>query len=147
MAVLAEQKREQYKDHAPRFHRPRPGMRESHAEFLASQVDNPERFVALVSEGDDGHVGGFVIAALTPAPPVYDPGGLTALVDDFMVERPDLWPSVGRALLDQVVQQTEPRGAVQTVVVCGPHDQPKRSMLIESGHIVATEWFTKPVAS
>ena len=109
-------------------------------------VANEERFIALVSAADDGHLDGFVIAALTPAPPVYDPGGLTAVVDDFMVERPELWSSVGRALLDRVIEEAEPRGAVQTVVVCGPRDEPKRRMLTTAGHVVASEWYTKPFA-
>ncbi len=146
MAELAELKREQYKHHAPVFHRPKPGMREAHAEFLASLIRNTDRHVALVNEAGDGHVDGFLVAGLSPAPPVYDPGGLTALVDDFMVEREELWATVGRRLLERAIEETRPRGAVQTVVVCGPHDAPKRAMLVESGHIVASEWFTKPFA-
>jgi hypothetical protein len=81
---------------------------------------------------------------LVPAPPVYDPGGLTCLVDDFMVATPDLSASVGAALLDKAIEHARPRGAVQTVVVCGPHDTPKRAMLIDAGHVVASEWHTKP---
>lgn len=144
MAELAELKREQYKIHAPVFHRPKPGARDMHAAFLASQIENAERQVALVHEADDGHIDGFLIAALVRAPPVYDPGGLTCLVDDFMVDAPDLWPSVGRELLDEATRLSAPKGAVQTVVVCGPQDDPKRSMLLDSGHNVASEWFTKP---
>jgi hypothetical protein len=75
---------------------------------------------------------------------VYDPGGLTALIDDYTVEEPHLWPLVGRSLLDAAIEAAEPRGAVQTVVVCGPHDHPKRAMLLDAGHFVASEWFTKP---
>ena len=43
--------------------------------------------------------GGWPSGVLVPPPPVDDPGGLTCLVDDFMVESPDLWPTVGAALL------------------------------------------------
>ncbi|MBD0328558.1 MAG: hypothetical protein ICV64_00410 [Thermoleophilia bacterium] len=146
MAELAERKREQYGRHAPVFHRPRPGMRASHAAFLASLVEDADRHVSLVHEADDGHVDGFLVAALRPAPPVYDPGGLTALVDDFVVEHADLWAFVGRRLLERAIHAAASRGAVQTVVVCGPHDQPKRAMLLDSGHVVASEWFTKPFA-
>jgi len=144
MAELAELKREQYKTHALVFHRPKPDTREVHASFLASQVENVERHVALVHEADDGHIDGFLIATMVPAPPVYDPGGLTCLVDDFTVATPDLWASVGRELLDEATRLSRPKGAVQTVVVCGPQDAPKRAMLLDSGHIVASEWFTKP---
>lgn len=144
MAELAESKREQYKTHAPVFHRPKPNVREMHAAFLASQVENTENHVALVHEAHDGYIDGFLIATMVPAPPVYDPGGLTCLVDDFTVDTPDLWASVGRELLDEAIRLSEPRGAVQTVVVCGPKDNRKRAMLLDSGHIVASEWFTKP---
>jgi len=117
-----------------------------HATFLGTQVENQERHVALVHEATDGTIDGFLIATMVPAPPVYDPGGITCLVDDFMVATPVLWASVGRNLLDEAVRLCAPKGAVQTVVVCGPHDAAKRSMLLESGHIVASEWFTKPFA-
>ena len=146
MAELAELKREQYREHAPAFHRPKPGVRDLHAAFLGTQVANHQIHIALVHETSDRTIDGFLIATMIPAPPVYDPGGLTCLVDDFMVETPTLWASVGRSLLDEVVQRSVPKGAVQTVVVCGPHDTAKRAMLFESGHIVASEWFTRPFA-
>jgi hypothetical protein len=146
MAELAEQKREDYKDYAPVFYRPKPGVRDQHASFLASQIQNSETHIALVHEADAQHLDGFVVATLTPAPPVYDPGGLTALVDDFIVEMPDLWAGVGRSLLDAVIREAEPRGAVQTVVVCGPQDRAKREMLLTADHIVASEWLTLPFA-
>ncbi|MCP9487245.1 MAG: GNAT family N-acetyltransferase [Gaiellaceae bacterium MAG52_C11] len=144
IAQLAELKREQYETYAPVFHRPKPDTRELHASFLASQVEIIERHVALVHEADDGHINGFLIATIVPPPPVYDPGGLTCLVDDFVVDPPSLWASAGRELLDEATRISKQKGAVQTVVVCGPQDAPKRAMLVASGHAVVSEWFTKP---
>jgi hypothetical protein len=92
-----------------------------------------------------GVVDGFVIAALVPAPPVYDPGGPTCLIDDFVVADLDLWPSMGRELLDEVHQRAARRGAVQSLVVCGPLDQQKRSMLLAAGSVIISEWFTQPL--
>jgi hypothetical protein len=146
MAELAEQKREQYKAYAPVFYRPKPDSRELHAAFLASQIDDEERHLALVHETEGGRVDGFLIATVVPPPPVYDPGGLTCLVDDFLVEAPALWPTVGRELLRQASRLAELKGAVQTVVVCGPEDEPKRAVLVDTGHIVASEWFTRPLS-
>ena len=146
MADLAELKREQYRTHAPVFYRPTSGAKELHAPFLASQIADAERHVALVHEASDGHVDGFLIATLVHAPPVYEPGGLTCLVDDFTVETPDLWASAGRELLEEATRLAAERGAVQSVVVCGPQDDPKRSLLVGSGHTVASEWFTRPFA-
>jgi GNAT superfamily N-acetyltransferase len=144
MAELAERSREEYRHHAPVFHRPKPGASEGHRAYLAGQIDDAETHIALVHEADDAHVDAFLIAALVDAPPVYDPGGQTLLVDDFVVEEPALWALVGRSLLDAAIAAAEPRGAVQSVVVCGPHDRPKRDMLLHTGHFVASEWFTKP---
>jgi hypothetical protein len=124
MAELAERKREQYKGDAPVFHRPKAGARDQHAEFLGTPIADP-RAVTLVHETADGRVDGFIVGVLVPPPPVYDPGALTCLVDDFMVESPDLWPTVGAALLARATAVAKPRGAVQSVVVCGPHDVPK----------------------
>lgn len=146
MAELAELKRELYRHHAPVFHRPKAGIRAAHEGFLGSLVADAAK-ITLVHEADDGHVEGFIAAALVPAPPVYDPGRLTCSIDDFMVERPGLWPSSGRALLEATIARSKTRGAVQTVVVCGPHDEAKRSMLLDARHVVASEWFTRPFLS
>jgi GNAT superfamily N-acetyltransferase len=142
-AALAEEKREQYESYAPVFHRPKAGARELHAAFLTTLIEDEEK-ISLVHDAEDDHVDGFLIAILTAPPPVYDPGGLTCVVDDFVVESPELWASVGRQLLEDAIEAAKRCGAVQSVVVCGPHDEPKRTMLLDSGHIVTSEWLTKP---
>jgi hypothetical protein len=141
MADLAAQGRESYAVHAPVFHRPHTDARARHEPWLMELVGNPEQ-ITLVSESDSD-LDGFVIGSLVRSPPVYDPGGLTCVIDDFIVERPDLWATVGRELLEGAAEVARAQGAAQTVVVCGPVDGPKRTMLIESGHIVASEWFTR----
>jgi hypothetical protein len=145
MADLAEQKRQEYRMHAPVFHRPKENAREVHEPFLASLVADEEK-ITLVHEDPSGSVDGFLVAVLVPAPPVYEPGGLTCLVDDFMVAHRRLWATAGAALLAEATAQAVQRGAVQSVVVCGPQDEPKRKMLLGSGHIVASKWFTRPFA-
>jgi hypothetical protein len=83
MAELAEQKREQYAPHNRPFHDPAANAREAHKPFLAGLTER-ENVVALVHESD-GEVDGFVVAMIGPVPPVYDVGGLSSLVDDFVV--------------------------------------------------------------
>ncbi len=80
-----------------------------------------------------------------PAPPVYDLGGLSTGVDDFMVRHPSLWATVGRALLNEVSVRAREQGSVQMIVVCGPADEPKRDMLRGAGLTVVSEWFSGPV--
>jgi len=77
---------------------------------------------------------------LIPAPPVYDPGGLTCLVDDFVVREPEAWDQVGASLLRAVNQLARERGAVQTVVVCRRLDEAKRATLADQGLTVVSEW-------
>ncbi len=139
---LAAMKRAQYVDYQPRFHRPDARAREVQAPYFEGLIASSETIV-LVDE-EEGAIDGFIIARTGPAPPVYDPGGLTTGVDDFADRRPELWPIVGRALLDAVRSRVRDQGAVQVVVVCGPHDQLKREMLFEADLTVVTEWFSGP---
>jgi hypothetical protein len=100
--------------------------------------------IALVHERDE-EIDGFVIASLVPAPPVYDPGGLTCLIDDFTVAAPALWPTAGEALLAEVGRRAKARGAVQFMVFCGHEHEPKRAMLAAAGLSLATEIHVGPV--
>jgi hypothetical protein len=87
----------------------------------------------------DGNIDGFSIGMLIEAPLVYDPGGLTCLVDDFVVQQPAAWPLVGTSLLRQVNHLARERGAVQTVVVCRRLDEARRATLASLGLIVVSE--------
>ena len=71
--------------YAPRC-RPAAAAPDKHHTYLGSLVASDE-IITLVSE-EAGQLSGFLIAALDPAPPVYDPGGLTCQIDDFVVTRP-----------------------------------------------------------
>ena len=144
IVALADEKRRQYADYAPVFHRPAANAAEVHKPWIARLLGDDGAAV-LVSEHGSGARDGFLIATLVASPPVYDPGGLTCSVDDFVVAAPARWDTVGRALLQAAQAWGRERGAVQTVVVCGAHDGLKRKMLIECGLAVVSEWFTAPL--
>ena len=72
-----------------------------------------------------------------PAPEVYNPGGLTVMIDDFCVTSENLWQSVGAKL----IEETKARGATQIVVVCGAADLPKRKLLMDQNLSITSEWF------
>lgn len=74
-----------------------------------------------------------------PPPPVYDPGGLTCVVDDFALERQVDWPRVGHELLEELPRGARDRGAVQIVVVSAPEDEEKGRMLDNAGMNVVSE--------
>ncbi len=142
IADLAARKREQYAGYNPVFHNPAVDARELHAAFIADLIDTDDT-ISLVY--DDGVVRGFAIGTLVDSPPVYDPRGKTCMIDDFVMDTPDAWASVGRALLETITETARARGAAQIVVVCGPNDTPKRTTLTAAGCTVVTEWYTKPL--
>lgn len=140
---LADVKRREYESHAPVFQRPAANANDLHRPWLRHLVADASAGT-LVHVDSDGDVDGFVIVTLGPAPPVYDPGGPSSLIDDFAVSDPDRWTTSGVALLDAAKAWAVDQGAVQIVVVCGPHDQAKRHVLLDAGLYVASEWFTTP---
>lgn len=139
MVELAERRRVEYERAQPLFWRKAADSAEKQTPYLTKQIAKDE-VIALVHERE-GVLDGFAIGALIPAPPVYDPGGLTCIVDDFTVSDPGLWATVGRAILQAVAEEGKRRGAVQVVAVCGRHDEPKRAMLAATGYSIASEWW------
>jgi hypothetical protein len=144
IAALAAVRREAYEAAQPQFWRRSADAVEKHVPWLRTQVEDAD-VVSLVA-WSPGALDGFVLASVVAAPPVYDPGGPTGVVDDFAVADPSLWPTVGRDLLAEVRRRLLARGVAQVVVVCGQHDQAKRAALLTAGLTVASEWFVAPLS-
>ncbi len=143
IADLIQEKRLQYEHYHPIFWRVAPSARDNHLGFLAKVLAN-ERTIALVWEDTPGTVDGFIIANIIAAPPVYEPGGPTCMVDDYWVRRGERWETIGQALLDAVCGRARSEfGAAQVLVVCGHQDTAKRTMLREQGLEIASEWYVK----
>lgn len=143
MVELSERKRTEYERQQPTFWRKAQdsaSAQKSYFEHLLTLAN----VIALVYL-QEGTIRGFVIAGLHGAPPVYDPGGLTCDIDDFVVEHPSLWMSVGRALLEGAISEARTRKAVQVVVVTGGHDVHKRQMLSTMGLSLASEWWVSGI--
>jgi hypothetical protein len=105
----------------------------------AIQAGSPQSHALL--RDDDAEVLGFIIGRLMPAPEVYNPGGLTVMIDDFCVQSENLWQSVGAELIKTVQIPAKAKGATQILVVCGANDYPKRKFLNEQNLSIASEWF------
>ena len=142
---LANSKRLEYETYQPVFWRVAPDAIAQQRDYLASQIAN-EEVITLVATLQSKLVG-FAIGRLVSAPPVYNPGGLTCSIDDFVVNRNDLWETVGVDLLDQVRKVAASKGAVQVVVVCGHHDESKKKMLEKCFLTIASEWWVAPIKS
>jgi GNAT superfamily N-acetyltransferase len=143
LVELSEQKRIEYERYQPTFWRKAADSRERQTPFLAHQIRR-ENVIALVHEVGEA-IDGFIIATLMPAPPVYDPGGLTCLIDDFAMAEGSGWQGIGAALLREVRREAAARGAVQAVVVCGHRDSLKREMLAGAGFTIASEWYVTEI--
>jgi GNAT superfamily N-acetyltransferase len=143
MAALAAARRERYARWQPVFWRPAADAQDKHRAYFSGLVARGE-VIALVSE-HASQLAGFLIATLVPAPPVYDPGGPTCQIDDFVVVPAANWPAVGAMLLRAALAEAARRGAVQAVVVTGRRDQPKRRTLRSCGLDVASEWWVTPL--
>ena len=142
MTALAAMRREQYARYQPLFWRPAAGAEQQQRPYLARLVASDD-VITLVSD-DAGQVTGFLIATLTSAPAVYDPGGLTCQIDDFVVSPAGRWPATGAELLRAGLAEAGGRGAIQAVVVTGHLDEPKREALRACGLEIASEWWVTP---
>jgi len=141
MVSLSKAKRMLYEKAQPQFWR-----------YAGEEGDNTQRrwfkelledknYVMFTAENGTQGILGFVIGKLMPAPEVYNPGGLTLMIDDFCVKSENLWQSVGARLIEETKAAAKSRGATQILVVWGAHDHPKRKFLSEQNLSIASEWF------
>jgi hypothetical protein len=126
------------------FRRPAANARDVHRPWLSKLVEDHEAGT-FVHEDSDGDVDGFVAnncaraAGLRPLRLLITHRRFCGVVSG----------QVGGGRLDPVERSdslgARERGAVQVVVVSGPHDGPKRAVLQDAGLYVASEWFTAPL--
>ena len=143
VARLADERRRSYEPHQPLFWRQADDALARHEAYLRGLVEDPACIFLVARE--EQVLSGFVVGRLVPAPPVYEPGGLTCLVDDFALATDDDWHRLGAALLRDLAWRARGRGAVQAVVVSGRHDDAKRRALAAAGLSVASEWWVGPL--
>lgn len=139
MLDLAVAARERYAGYQPVFWRPAADARDRHRPYLLGLLRDADA-ITLVAVAD-GTVVGFAVGTLVPAPPVYDPGGPTCMVDDFVVADAACWPTAGLELLRAVRAAARLQGAAQVVVVAGQQDAAKRAALRAAGLSIASEWW------
>jgi len=142
---LSEVRRQEYATYQPVFWRPAPRARDHQRPYLAGLLGEQD-VLARVAVTHTAVVG-FAIGRLMPAPPVYDPGGPTCLIDDFTVVDADSWLTVGLDLLRAVSDAARERGAVQVVAITPFQDAAKRTALKAGGLDIASEWWTRPLDS
>lgn len=118
MLTLAERRRRQYATYQATFWRSAPDAVERQRPNLAGLIGDDAVITIVATTGDA--LAGFAIGTIVPAPPVYDPGGPTCVVDDFTVAEPEQWPSVGVELLREVgrtARQKEPHRSSSSAAI------------------------------
>lgn len=145
LVLLSKAKRLYYEKAQPQFWKYAGSKAEKiQADWFEELLSNKD-YVMLTAEDLNHEILGFIIGKLVPAPEVYNPSGLTLMIDDFCVRSEDLWPSVGGKLIEAIKHQSIDKGAAQILVVCGAHDNLKRQFLISQNLSVTSEWFVGSV--
>ena len=153
MVSLSKVKRKLYEKAQPQFWRYAGDEGDKSQEKWFKELLEDKNYFMFTAESSTQEILGFIIGKLMPAPEVYNPGGLTLMIDDFLVapklhsseggcvQSEKLWQSVGHRLIATVKAAAKDKGATQIVVVCGAHDHPKRKFLSEQNLSIASEWF------
>ncbi len=139
MVLLSHEKRMNYEKTQPQLWRHAEGAEEAQTKWF-SELMEQEDHILLIAESENTIVG-FVIGGIIKAPEVYDPSGLTLMVDDFCVSSTGHWQSVGNKLLVELQRLAKTEGATQILVVCGAHDEPKRQFMKDARLTIASEWY------
>lgn len=138
MIEMAELKRMEYQTYQPQFWRKAANSAQVQTLFYEKLLGRDDVYPYIYEKNNA--IAGYVIASLVKAPPVYDPGGLSCLIDDFYVSDSSLWETVGVAILDHVKAVVKTKGAVHMVIICAAKDKAKQSMLEKAGYPTASEW-------
>ena len=146
MVSLSKTKRLEYEKAQPLFWRYAGESGDTSQKEWCKELLNHKDYVMFTAEDEHQVIIGFIIGRLVPAPEVYNPDGLTLMIDDFCVESGDLWESVGPQLVDAIKKEGKANGAAQILVVCGAHDTPKRQFLMNQNLSIASEWFVGAIA-
>ncbi|MES2253144.1 MAG: hypothetical protein V4482_05640 [Pseudomonadota bacterium] len=139
LVSLSYQKRQFYEKAQPQFWKHAGDCAEKAQTKWFEELLTCDEHIMLTAEQNNIAVG-FIIGKLVAAPGVYNPGGLTLMIDDFCVANESDWPTVGARLIDEIKLIAKEKGAAQIVVVTGAHDEPKRDFLKNYNLSIASEW-------
>ncbi len=141
MIRLAEEHRRELSSFQPMMWREAAKASEKQAGFFTHQIAQ-ENVIALVAQSKS-ELAGFAIGSLVGAPPVYSPGGLTLLIDDFAIAGGERWDGLGKTLVQELTLRAKAAGAVQAVVICPHLLSDKREFLGMEGFEIASEWWVR----
>ena len=142
MVQLSHQKRLYYEQAQPQFWKYSEGAEDVQTKWFEELLIRDD-YIILTAKSEQ-HILGFIIGRIIPCPEVYA-AGLTLLIDDFCVESPSLWGSIGVALIEEIRTAAKAKNVAQILVVCGHHDEQKREFLKKLELSIASEWYVGEV--
>jgi hypothetical protein len=142
MVALSDIKRTNYAHAQPQFWRRSENANAVQADWFAELLEK-ENYFLFVAENNNA-LEGFIIGQNVKAPEVYNPGGLTLMIDDFCVAN-DWSGDIGNKLLKFITKEAKEHGAAQLVIVCGQHDENKRKFLAMQNLEIASNWYVKGI--
>lgn len=143
MVDLSDQHRRLLQSYQPVFWRKAERSKEAQIPYFEKLIADAD-VIKLVAEGESG-IEGFLISARIAVPPVYDPGTITYLIDDFCVKDDNAWMTVGSDLLQATTREIKSRGGGQIVVVCPHLFEDERAFLRHKGLSIASEWYVSQI--
>jgi GNAT superfamily N-acetyltransferase len=138
--ALVQAERERLEAYEPLFWRRAQGAERPTAAWLAHLARDAEMLFLVAVEEEA--IAGFLVSRFYASPPVFDPGGLTAMIDDFCVADIERWTDIGGALLREVRRLLRDRGVAQVIVACPTKDDAKLALLQASDLSPASTWWT-----
>jgi ribosomal protein S18 acetylase RimI-like enzyme len=141
--TLAQDRRVRDEKAQPVYFHQAAGARDKHLLYLRDQMELGKQMMLVHTTF--GNIDGFLMANAVTPPPIYDPGGKTLMIDDFVVWVPERWRFIGSSLLDEAERRAKSMGVVQIVAVCGEADDAKKKFLSDEGLSIASSWFTRPI--
>jgi len=142
MVALSDLKRSEYEKYQPQFWKKAENANEIQAKWFKELLIREDHIILIAQENEE--LIGFVVGRLIKAPEVYNPGGMTLMIDDFCVKSSDLWIEVGGKLIEKLKELAI--GAAQILVVCGHHDELKKEFLKKIGLSIASEWYVGSIS-
>lgn len=139
MMKLSLEKRLQYEKAQPLFWKKADDSEAVQTNYFLDLLKNTN-FMLLTAKHDK-IMFGFIIGHIVSAPSVYNPGGLTCMVDDFCINNETSWQSTGALLLDALKIQAKKLHAIQIVIVSGDHDKNKKDFLQKAELAIVSNWY------
>ena len=140
LVSLSKEKRLNYEKAQPQFWRYAGNDGDNLQKKWFMELLDDDNYLMFMAEKHE-MILGFIIGKLICAPEVYNPGGLTMMIDDFCVQSEDLWETIGSQLIDTIKIPSKVKNASQILVVCGAHDVKKREFLMNQNLSITSEWF------